>query len=91
MAISKKTRELIADISDKKLTRLQVKFDITTLNMIIAFLYKESVLRTRRVATNINKLFSSLDEDEYKIETELKNSETLRNTVDIIKKKINPN
>ena len=26
-----------------------------------------------------------------KIETELKNSETLRNTVDIIKKKINPN
>ena len=73
MAISKKTRELIADINDKKLTRLQVKFDITTLNMIIAFLYKESVLRTRRVATNINKLFSSLDEDEYKTETELTN------------------
>ena len=71
MAISKKTRQLISDISNRKLSRIGVKFDITTLNMIIAFLFKESVLRTRKVSNNINKLFNSLDMELYQDEPAL--------------------
>ena len=53
-------------VGDLKLTKLEIQFDIQTLNMIIAFLTKKSVLRTRKTLQNIRKLFNSLDPDMYK-------------------------
>lgn len=50
------------DIHRIRLVPLKIKFDITRLDMIITFLYKESVLRTRKTLTNIYKLFQNLDE-----------------------------
>lgn len=50
---------------------LKIKFDITRLDMIISFLYKDSVLRTRKTLTNIFKLFDNLDEGIMKDNPEL--------------------
>ena len=50
--------------------------------MIIAFLYKDSVLRTRKTLNNINKLFNNLDEKMY----EKDETPDLRNRIWIIKK-----
>lgn len=50
---------------------LQIKYDITTLDSIIAFIYKDSVLRTRKTLSNILKLMNNLDmtlyEEEYEV------------------------
>lgn len=58
-------RKNFITMTDIKLKPLKIKFDITTLNMIISFLYKDSVLRTRKTLSNINKLFNNLDESLY--------------------------
>ena len=65
MEITRKERKEIMDIKSIKLKPLQVKFDITTLDMIISFIYKDSVLRTRRTLTNMYKLFTNLDLSVY--------------------------
>ena len=52
-------------VSDILLKPLKIKFDITTLDMIISFIYKESTLRTRKTLTNIYKLVTHLDESVY--------------------------
>ena len=52
----------LLNVKNIKLTPLKIKFDITRLDMIISFLYKQSVLRTRKTLTNIYKLFQNLDE-----------------------------
>ena len=57
MINSKKSKKLKLSFNDLKMKPIKAKFDITTLDMIILFLYKESVLRTRRTLTNIKKLF----------------------------------
>ena len=44
---------------------IYIKFDLMMLNMIIAFIYKDSVLRTRKALTNIRSLFSNLDMSLY--------------------------
>ena len=67
--ISKKDLENITRI---KLLPLKVKFDITTLDMVIAFIYKKSVLRTRKVCMNMYKLFTNLRDDLYDDSPELK-------------------
>ena len=59
-------------MTDIKLKPLKIKFDITTLNMIISFIYKDSVLRTRKTLSNINKLFNNLDESLYEDDELLK-------------------
>lgn len=59
------------DISTIKLEKLKIKFDITTLDMVIAFIYKDSVLRTRKTLSNIYKLFCNLDDSLYKDNPEL--------------------
>lgn len=49
-----------------KMSKLKIRMDITTLDMIIGFLYKDSVLRTRKAISNIDKLFKSIDMGIYK-------------------------
>ena len=60
-------------MKDIKLKPLKIKFNVTTLDMIIAFIYKDSVLRTRKTLSNIFKLFNSLDMTNYVDNLELYN------------------
>jgi len=72
MEIERKTKKDMVDVKSIKLKKLKIKFDITTLDMVIAFIYKESVLRTRKTLTNIAKLFNNLDESLYEDNPALK-------------------
>lgn len=54
------------NLANLRTSKLKIRIDITTLDMIIAFLYKDSVLRTRKALTNIDKLFKSIDMNIYK-------------------------
>jgi hypothetical protein len=56
-----------------KLKPLKIKFNVTTLDMVIAFIYKDSVLRTRKTLSNIFKLFNNLDMSNYMDNPELFN------------------
>lgn len=58
-------KKKLLSVKDIKMKPLKIKFDITTLNMIISFIYKDSVLRTRKTLSNIYKLFNNLDESIY--------------------------
>ena len=49
------------NLANIRTSKLKIRMDLTTLDMIIAFIYKDSVLRTRKALTNIDKLFKSLD------------------------------
>lgn len=60
------TKKKINDISKVNLNLIPVKFDLTTLNMTMYFIYKDSVLRTRKVLNNIYKLFNHIDDTYYK-------------------------
>ena len=60
-------------VKDVMLKPLKVKFNIITLDMVIAFIYKESVLRTRKTLNNIFKLFNNLDLSIYDKNPELLN------------------
>ena len=70
----------LLNIRDLKMKPIKLKFNLITLDMTLSFIYKDSVLRTRKTLTNINKLFNSLDLSEYK-----DNQEAL-NRIWIIKK-----
>lgn len=65
------TKKSITSIKDIKMQPIKIRFDLATLNSILAFIYKDSVLRTRKVLSNIYKLFSSLDESMYVDNAEL--------------------
>lgn len=82
MEIERKTKKEINDIKSIKLKKLKIKFDITTLDMVIAFIYKESVLRTRKTLSNIYKLFTNLDELLYE------DNPALKDRIWIIKKSL---
>ena len=71
MEFEKPTMKKYLSIKDIKLKPLKIKFDITTLNMVISFIYKDSVLRTRKTLTNIYKLFNNLDMSVYENEPSL--------------------
>ena len=75
-----KKKKIPTDISSVKLQKLKINFDLTTLNMIIAFIYKDSVLRTRKTLSNIYRLFNSIDESGYE------DNPSLKDRVWIIKK-----
>lgn len=62
-AIRNNARKNLVNIRTSK---LKIRMDITTLDMVVAFLYKQSVLRTRKALSNIDKLFKSLDLTIYK-------------------------
>lgn len=59
-------KKKLTDISKVNLSTIPVKFDLTTLNMTMWFIYKDSVLRTRKVLNNIYKLFNNIDDNYYK-------------------------
>ena len=62
--MSEKT-EIMKRIRDVRLSRLKVKFDLTTLDMMLRFIYKPSTLRTRKALKNMKTLIEGLDRDIY--------------------------
>lgn len=62
----------IPSISSIKLKKIKLKMDITMLDSILAFIYKDSVLRTRKSLNNTYKLFNMLDDSIYDSNEELK-------------------
>ena len=72
-------------VGDLKLTKLQIQFDLQTLNMIIAFLTKKSVLRTRKTLQNIRKLFTNIDPVMYQGNVEMEvRIWTIQQLVDVL-------
>lgn len=67
----KKKLAEIMNIDKIKLSKLKIKFDVLMLNSILGFIYKDSVLRTRKTLVNIYKLFSALDMSIYEKDVEL--------------------
>lgn len=63
--MEKNDKKSLTDITKVNLNIIPTKFDLNTLNMVMYFIYKESVLRTRRVLRNIYKLFESIDLNYY--------------------------
>lgn len=59
------TVKKMTNVKDIQLSKLKVKFNLNTLDMIIAFIFKDSVLRTRKTLTNIYKLVTNLDDKLY--------------------------
>lgn len=66
-----KSKSLV-NVSAIKLKKLKIKLDITTLDMILSFIYKDSVLRTRKSLSNIYKLVNTLDMSLYDDNPDLK-------------------
>lgn len=62
----------IPNINNIKLKKIKLKMDITMLDSIIAFIYKRSVLRTRKALNNTYKLFNMIDQSIYKKDEQLK-------------------
>lgn len=55
----------IPNMRDIKLKKVIMKMDVDLLNSIIAFLYKDSVVRTRKSLSNIYKLFQMIDDSSF--------------------------
>jgi hypothetical protein len=70
MSASSKLKEY-EDLSRVDLLPIKVKLNITTLDMILAFLYKKSVLKTRKLYVNWEKLFFAIDPKMYESKPEL--------------------
>ena len=66
-------KEQLQELSNLKMTSLRIKISIEMLDMIIAFLYKPSALRTRKTIMNIDNLLKNIDEKMYKNDPELDN------------------
>lgn len=62
----------VPNINKIKLKKIKLKMDMAMLDCIIAFVYKKSVLRTRKALTNTYKLFNNLDDSVYEKDEELK-------------------
>lgn len=62
----------IPNINNIKLKKIKLRMDITMLDSIIAFIYKDSVLRTRKSLNNTYKLFNIIDMSIYENNDELK-------------------
>ena len=67
------SKKMLSSMKEIKLKPLKIKFNVTTLDMVIAFIYKDSVLRTRKTLSNVFKLFNSLDMSNYTDNPELFN------------------
>lgn len=50
---------------DVKLAKIKLNMDIYLLNSVLGFIYKESVLRTRKTLSNFLKLFDTIDDSFY--------------------------
>lgn len=62
----------IPSINTIKLKKIKLKMDLGMLNMILAFIYKETVLRTRKALNNTFKLFNNIDMSIYDGDEEAK-------------------
>lgn len=71
--MDKDLKNSLINYSSIKMLPIKVKFNITTLDYVLAFIYKDSVLRTRKTLSNINKLFCNLDMSLYEDNDELSN------------------
>lgn len=65
MAITKEQRAILTSQSAILDHKLKIKFDITTLDLMISFIYKDSVLRTRKALSHIKRLFEIVDMRQY--------------------------
>lgn len=61
----------IPSLTNIKLKKIKLKMDSNMLDSILAFIYKDSVLRTRKSLNNIYKLFNMIDYTDYKKTPEL--------------------
>lgn len=48
-----------------KLQKVKLKLDVFTLNSILAFIFKDSALKSRKVLNNMHKLFQNIDDAYY--------------------------
>ena len=55
----------IPNINKIRLKKIRMKIDLTMLNGILAVIYKDSVLRTRKALKNTQKLFNAIDTSIY--------------------------
>lgn len=62
----------IPNLNKIKLKKIKLKMDLVMLDKIIAFIYKESVLRTRKALSNTKKLFDMIDMSIYEKKEDLK-------------------
>lgn len=69
----KLTKEQIKNLNNLTLSNLNIKISIEVLDMMIAFLYKPSTLRTRKTLNNIYLLLTSIDKSMYENDPELSN------------------
>lgn len=69
----KLTKEQIKNLNNLTLSNLKIKISIEVLDMMIAFLYKPSTLRTRKTLNNIYLLLTSIDKSMYENDPELSN------------------
>ena len=60
-----------ANKNEIKKTKVLLVMDYLTCEMILAFIYKDSVLRTRKALTNIKKLFDRMDMSSYEEKPEI--------------------
>lgn len=77
---------ILHKINNINLSKLKIKMDINTLDMIIKFIYKPSTLRTRKTLNNIFRLINSLDITIYEVE---KDSVEIENRFWLIKTSLN--
>ena len=71
-----------------KLNKIKVKFDLHTLDSIIAFIYKDSVLKTRKTLSNINRFINSVDMSLYETDSDGNPAIDLMGRIWIIKKSL---
>ena len=62
----------IPSLNNIKLKKIKLKMDLNMLDSILAFIYKDSVLRTRKSLSNTYKLFNILDYSVYDKDEESK-------------------
>lgn len=55
-----------------RLQKIKLKLDIFTLNSILAFIFKDSAVKTRKVLNNLHKLFTNINEEYYADKPELR-------------------
>ena len=82
MSESKNISKEIPNINNIKLKKIKLKMDLTMLDAILAFIYKDSVLRTRKALKNTLTLFDIIDKSIYK------DNEALKSRICVIEKSL---
>ena len=72
MMIEESVPKIIPNLSNIKMKKIKLRMDLTMLDSILAFIYKDTVLRTRKSLTNTYKLFNMIDTSIYEGKDDLK-------------------